>query len=74
MVPIDGGNRFSDDPGPANVGGEGVGHGLVAPRVLQDPDASIGGNIEAIRKGHISGHMATRHIHPTEEAVGYLSR
>jgi hypothetical protein len=77
LVPIDGGDRVRGNVGKerraTNVGGERVGHDLVAPRVLQGPDA-LNGDVETPGEGHVSVRMAARHVDPAEEVLGDLSR
>jgi len=73
LVPIDGGDDVGKDQRTANVGGEGVSHRFVAPCVLQTSDPPRGGEVAAVGESQVSGHMATRHIHPSEEAIAELS-
>jgi hypothetical protein len=76
LVPIDRGDRVRGNVGKerraTNVGGERVGHDLVAPRVLQGPDA-LDGDVKTPGEGHISVRMATGHVDPAEEVLGDLS-
>jgi hypothetical protein len=57
LVPIDGGDRVRGNVGKrgwvAIVGGECVSHDLVAPHVLQGPDA-LNGDVEAPGEGYVS--------------------
>ena len=77
LTPMDGSDRIRGSVGKgrrtAGVDGEGIGHGLVPPRVLHDPDA-LNGDFEALGENNASARMATRRVNPTEEVLGDLPR
>lgn len=75
MVPGNGGARtrgiFGNQRGPADVGGECVGHYLVASRVLRVSDA-LNSGVETSREVYAPVCMTMGHIIPTKGAIGGL--
>jgi hypothetical protein len=58
---------FGKEHRATTVGGEGVSHDFVIPRVLQGPGA-LNGGVEVRGESNISVRIATRHVDSTEEA------
>lgn len=71
LVPVEGVYRifgsFGKEHRATTVGGEGVSHDFVIPRVLQGPGA-LNGGVEVRGESNISVRVATRHVDSTEEA------
>ena len=76
MEPIEGSGGERGNSGKegraTDIGSDGIGHDFLAPSVFQTADA-LNGILEAPRETNESVGMATRHLEPAEETLGYLA-
>ena len=76
MEPIEGSSRGRGNSGKGgratDVGSDRIGRYFPAPGVLETADA-LNGILEAPRETNESVCMATRHLEPAEETLGYLA-